>query len=41
MQITADAGNKLIVVEGMGHVLAPTSRYWNVFAEALIQHTAN
>ncbi len=34
-------GARLIVVDGMGHVLAPTSRYWNVFAEALIQHTAN
>jgi pimeloyl-ACP methyl ester carboxylesterase len=33
-------GSTLIVVEGMGHVLAPTSRYWDVFAEALIQHTA-
>jgi pimeloyl-ACP methyl ester carboxylesterase len=34
-------GARLIVVEGMDHVLAPTSRYWDVFAEALIQHTAN
>jgi len=33
-------GAKLIVVEGMGHVLSPTSRYWNVFADALIAHTA-
>jgi pimeloyl-ACP methyl ester carboxylesterase len=31
---------KLIVVEGMGHVLSPTSRYWDTFAEALIAHTA-
>jgi pimeloyl-ACP methyl ester carboxylesterase len=34
-------GARLIVVEGMGHVLAPRSRYWDVFATALIQHTAN
>jgi pimeloyl-ACP methyl ester carboxylesterase len=34
-------GAKLIVVEGMGHVLSPTSRYWHVFADALIAHTAN
>jgi pimeloyl-ACP methyl ester carboxylesterase len=34
-------GARLSVVEGMGHVLAPTSRYWDVFAEALIQHTTN
>jgi pimeloyl-ACP methyl ester carboxylesterase len=33
-------GAKLIVVEGMGHVLSPTSRYWQVFADALIAHTA-
>ena len=35
------AGARLMVVAGMGHVLSPTSRYWNVFAEALIAHTAN
>ena len=34
-------GAKLIVVEGMGHVLSPTSRYWDVFADALIAHTAS
>ena len=34
-------GARLIVVQGMGHVLAPTSHYWDVFADALIQHTAN
>jgi pimeloyl-ACP methyl ester carboxylesterase len=34
-------GAKLIVVEGMGHVLSPASRYWDVFADALIAHTAN
>ena len=34
-------GARLRVIEGMGHVLSPTSRYWNVFAEALIAHTAN
>lgn len=33
-------GAKLIVVEGMGHVLSPTSRYWDVFAGHLISHTA-
>ena len=33
-------GAELIVVEGMGHVLSPTSRYWNVFADAVIAHTA-
>jgi hypothetical protein len=33
-------GAKLIVVDGMGHVLSPTSRYWDVFADALIAHTA-
>jgi pimeloyl-ACP methyl ester carboxylesterase len=33
-------GAKLVVVEGMGHVLSPTSRYWDVFAEALIAHTS-
>ena len=33
-------GAKLIAVEGMGHILAPHSRYWNVFADALIAHTA-
>ena len=33
-------GARLIVVEGMGHVLAPGSRYWPVFADALIEHTA-
>ena len=33
-------GAQLIVVEGMGHVLSPTSRYWDVFADALIAHTA-
>jgi pimeloyl-ACP methyl ester carboxylesterase len=34
-------GATLIVVEGMGHVLSPTSRYWQVFADALIAHTSN
>jgi pimeloyl-ACP methyl ester carboxylesterase len=34
-------GAQLIVVEGMGHVLSPTSRYWQVFADALIAHTAH
>ena len=34
-------GARLVVVEGMGHVLSPTSRYWDVFADALIAHTAN
>jgi pimeloyl-ACP methyl ester carboxylesterase len=34
-------GARLIVVEGMGHVLSPTSRYWQLFADALIAHTAN
>jgi pimeloyl-ACP methyl ester carboxylesterase len=34
-------GAKLMVIEGMGHVLSPTSRYWDVFADALIAHTAN
>jgi pimeloyl-ACP methyl ester carboxylesterase len=33
-------GAKLVVVEGMGHVLSVTSRYWDVFADALIAHTA-
>jgi pimeloyl-ACP methyl ester carboxylesterase len=33
-------GASLLVVEGMGHVLSPTSRYWDVFADALIAHTA-
>ena len=32
---------KLIVVDGMGHVLSPSSRYWQIFADALIAHTAN
>ena len=37
-----DQGAKLIEVEGMGHVLSPTSRYWHVFSDALIaRHTAN
>jgi pimeloyl-ACP methyl ester carboxylesterase len=35
------AGAKLIVVDGMGHVLSPSSRYWQIFADALIAHTAN
>jgi pimeloyl-ACP methyl ester carboxylesterase len=35
------SGARLIVVEGMGHVLSPTSRYWDTFADALIAHTAN
>lgn len=34
-------GARLVVVDGMGHVLSPTSRYWDIFADALIQHTAN
>jgi pimeloyl-ACP methyl ester carboxylesterase len=34
-------GARLVVVEGMGHVLSPTSKYWQVFADALIAHTAN
>ena len=33
-------GARLVVVEGMGHVLSPTSRYWQIFADALISHTA-
>jgi pimeloyl-ACP methyl ester carboxylesterase len=33
-------GARLVVVDGMGHVLSQTSRYWRVFAEALIAHTA-
>jgi pimeloyl-ACP methyl ester carboxylesterase len=33
-------GAKLIVIDGMGHVLSPTSRYWQVFSDALIAHTA-
>jgi pimeloyl-ACP methyl ester carboxylesterase len=34
-------GARLVVVEGMGHVLSPTSGYWKVFADALIAHTAS
>ena len=34
-------GARLIVVEGMGHVISPNSRYWHVFADALIAHTAS
>jgi pimeloyl-ACP methyl ester carboxylesterase len=34
-------GAELIVVEGMGHVISPNSRYWQVFADALIAHTAH
>jgi pimeloyl-ACP methyl ester carboxylesterase len=34
-------GARLIVVDGMGHVLSPTSRYWQVFADALVAHTAS
>jgi pimeloyl-ACP methyl ester carboxylesterase len=34
-------GAELIVVEDMGHVLSPASRYWQVFADALIAHTAH
>lgn len=34
-------GAKLIVIEGMGHILSPNSRYWQVFADALIAHTAH
>ena len=33
-------GARLVAVEGMGHVLSPTSGYWKVFADALIAHTA-
>jgi pimeloyl-ACP methyl ester carboxylesterase len=33
-------GARLVVVEGMGHVLSPNSLYWHVFADALIAHTA-
>jgi pimeloyl-ACP methyl ester carboxylesterase len=33
-------GARLMIVEGMGHVLSATSRYWDVLAEALIAHTA-
>jgi pimeloyl-ACP methyl ester carboxylesterase len=32
-------GARLVEVEGMGHVLAPHSRYWGVLADALIAHT--
>jgi pimeloyl-ACP methyl ester carboxylesterase len=34
-------GATLTVVDGMGHVLSPNSRYWQVFADALIAHTAH
>jgi pimeloyl-ACP methyl ester carboxylesterase len=34
-------GATLMVVEGMGHVLSPTSHYWDVFADALIAHSAH
>jgi pimeloyl-ACP methyl ester carboxylesterase len=34
-------GAKLVVVEGMGHVLSATSRYWDALADALIAHTAH
>jgi pimeloyl-ACP methyl ester carboxylesterase len=34
-------GAELIVVEGMGHVISPNSRYWQVFSDALIAHTAH
>lgn len=34
----ADAS--MIEVEGMGHVIAPGSAYWMIFANALIGHTA-
>jgi pimeloyl-ACP methyl ester carboxylesterase len=34
------AGAKLVVVDGMGHVISPNSRYWDVIAKALIAHTA-
>jgi pimeloyl-ACP methyl ester carboxylesterase len=34
-------GARLVVVDGMGHVLSLTSRYWHVFADALIAHTAS
>jgi len=34
-------GARLMVVEGMGHVLSATSRYWGVLADALIAHTAH
>lgn len=32
-------GAQFQIVEGMGHVLSPHSRYWDVFANALIAHT--
>lgn len=34
------AGSVLIEVEGMGHIIAPGSAYWMIFANALISHTA-
>lgn len=34
------AGAELVVVEGMGHVLSPTSAYWDVFADAVLTHSA-
>jgi pimeloyl-ACP methyl ester carboxylesterase len=30
----------LLEVEGMGHIIAPGSAYWMIFANALISHTA-
>jgi pimeloyl-ACP methyl ester carboxylesterase len=32
-------GARLMEVPGMGHVVAPRSRYWDVFADAVIKHT--
>jgi pimeloyl-ACP methyl ester carboxylesterase len=32
-------GARLIEVEGMGHVLSPSSPFWDLFTEALIDHT--
>jgi pimeloyl-ACP methyl ester carboxylesterase len=33
-------GARLQVVEGMGHILAPGSRYWDLLADAVIDHSA-
>ena len=32
-------GARLMEVKGMGHIVSQTSRYWDAFADALIEHT--
>ena len=37
--VAAIPGAKLRVVEGMGHILAPGSRYWSELADAIVENS--